>query len=206
MNLKSTPVTKVGLSRLKPLQHLTLINLDNSQVTDENIQALKEIGLLDKISAVGWKRDNGTIVRSGPPTAIQSLNLGGCKLTDQGLKSFSSFEYIVWINLRGTRISDNGLDSLSRLSQLKTLFIGGTQITDLGVEKIARHKQLETLSLRGLQISDRALVFLEGLPDLRNLNLEETKVAPQAIARLQRVLPKCKIAPPLTPKKANDVE
>ena len=200
LNLSNTQVTKFGLSRLKPLLHLSLIELNTRQVTDDNIQALKDINLLDKISAVGWKRIDGTVVRTGPLTEVESLSLAYCKLTDQGLKAFSSFENVIWINLRDTRISDKGLDSLSHLTQLKTLFVGGTQITDLGVKKIAEHKKLETLSLRGLQISDTALSDLGSLPNLRHLNLGETNVSSQAIAKLQRVLPDCKIVPPQSQK------
>lgn len=196
LNLKDTQVTKAGLSLLRPLRHLSLLKLDSQQVTDDNLKVISEIGLLNTLSVVGWKYVDGAEVRSGATTEINSLRLENChQLTDIGLSEFSHLENVDWVNLRGTLVSDEGLDSLSRM-QLKTLFIGDTGITDLGVKKISQFKKLKALRLTNLNISDQALTFLADLPRLRYLNLEGTNVTPEAVARLQKALPDCKIRLP----------
>ena len=58
---------------------------------------------------------------------------------------------------------------------------------------LAGLKNLETLNLRQTNLDDAGLEHLKSLVQLKELTLSVTLVSDQAVARLQSVLPKCRM-------------
>jgi hypothetical protein len=58
---------------------------------------------------------------------------------------------------------------------------------------LAGLKNLETLNLRQTDLDDAGLEHLKSLVQLKELTLSVTLVSDQAVARLQSVLPKCRM-------------
>jgi hypothetical protein len=91
--------------------------------------------------------------------------------------------------LGGTRISDTGLEDLSRLPQIKTLNLQSIDVSDEGVKSIAEISDLEQLSLNYTPLTDKSLQHLASLPNLRFLALHGTDVTGGGIARLKSQRP-----------------
>lgn len=104
-----------------------------------------------------------------------------------GLKSLKTAE------LLNTHISDSGLAALTGLQELSYLNLAMTPITDGGLVHLAGLRGLQQLDLGNTKITDAGLIHLHELVNLRALVLKETQVGPDAIAKLQSVLPRCKI-------------
>src|SRR5262249_48678874 len=58
LDLRDTKVTPEGLKRLAPLKKLTLLRLSEGQMSDANLQVLREIGLLLTVSQATVKGDD----------------------------------------------------------------------------------------------------------------------------------------------------
>jgi hypothetical protein len=71
--------------------------------------------------------------------------------------------------------------------------LSGTKFSDAGLARLGKLTQLASLSLRGTRVTDAGLKHLADLGNLKELDLTATKVTADAVAALQKALPKCKI-------------
>jgi len=148
---------------------------------------------------------------SRPPTAMESLRglLGEAypqdasqlygepsHITDADLVHLRSLTCLKHLNLIQTQVSDVGLVHLEGLIQLDYLDLSRTRVTDNGLACLRGLSQLKTLGLLDTEVTDAGLVHLEGLTQLRNLNLMNARVTAAGVGRLQKALPKCRIAWP----------
>ena len=67
---------------------------------------------------------------------IQSLDLHGTQVSDQGLADLSELDRVEELNLDETLVSDAGLNRLESVSGLRYLSLKGTQVTNQGVKKL----------------------------------------------------------------------
>ena len=71
---------------------------------------------------------------------LKTLDLGGTKITDAGLKSlcdrYGVGGHLRELDLSNTAIGDGALPYLKQLVRLKTLRIGGTKITERGIGEL----------------------------------------------------------------------
>ena len=83
---------------------------------------------------------------------VQSINLAGTKITDDGLKHLANLEALQVLDLSRTDITDAGLEHLKGLTALRSLSLGDTKISDAAVETL---KELPSLQLVDLAGSER---------------------------------------------------
>ena len=166
---KETNDASLVRMHLQDLSPLRTLNLSRTQVTDSG---LSELEGLDQLRA---------------------LDLSAGKVTDTGLRHVEPLRQLQWLDLGGTKVTDVGLSHLQRLTQLQWLDLGGTKVTDVGLSHLQRLTQLQWLNLRGTKVSDPGLEHLTGLTELQRLLLDGTQVTDKGRAKLQKVLPKCKI-------------
>jgi|GEM_PF-3595181 Leucine-rich repeat (LRR) protein len=100
---------------------------------------------------------------------------------------------------------DNDLEFLKDYPSVKLLLIESEKITDAGLKHIKPLKNLEELDLslcRGEAdksgkfsggITNAGLATLKEIPTLKRVGLQATRVTDEAVDRLQRDLPKCRI-------------
>jgi hypothetical protein len=67
---------------------------------------------------------------------IQSLDLHGTQVSDQGLAHLSELDKVEELNLGETQVTDAGLKHLKGLTKLYYLNLMGTQVTNEGVKKL----------------------------------------------------------------------
>ena len=117
-------------------------------------------------------------------------------ITDAGLVHLKGLTKLKVLQLSGTQgITGPGLVHLKGLPNLKELMLNGTRITDAGLVHLKGLTNLETLILANTRVTGSGLVHLRGLTKLRCLGLfySDAAGADQAIAELQKALPKCTI-------------
>ena len=100
---------------------------------------------------------------------------------------------------------DDDLKFLKDYPSVKLLLIESKMITDAGLEHVKPLKNLEELDLSLCHgeadksgkfsggITNAGLATLKGIPTLKRVGLQATRVTDEAVDRLQRDLPKCRI-------------
>jgi hypothetical protein len=147
---------------------------------------------------------------------LQTLDVAGTQMTDDGLEYLSRLNRLKTLNLSGTDVTNAGMAYLRGFKQLQQLYLGDTKVTALG--ELEGLTKLQRLGLNGTQVPDAELVHLEGLTNLETLNLQHnlkltdaalghlrglsqlqslyvdhTSVSAQGVRKLQASLPSCKI-------------
>ena len=122
---------------------------------------------------------------------IMLMALVGCASTPTlPLDPKNKDHTVIETAIRRTLNKSTGELNKADLDKVKGLYLGGHQISDLS--PLASLKELEGLSLQFNRITD--LTPLEELSGLKNLWIEGNPgLTIEAIAKLQRALPKCKI-------------
>ncbi|TKY48051.1 F-box/LRR-repeat protein 14 [Spatholobus suberectus] len=165
-NLKSleisfSKVTDFGISFLKRLQKLALLNLEGCHVTAACLDSLAEL------------------------PALSNLNLSRCNLSNDGCEKFSRLENLTVLNLGFNDITDACLAHLQAgLTKLKSLNLDSCRIEDEGLVHLAGHQQLNCLELSDTEIGSNGLHYLSGLSSLEKLNLSFTMVNDSGLSKL----------------------
>lgn len=142
---------------------LTQINLENSQVTDADLNLLATLNGVDH---------------------LYSLILRMTRVTDAGLKDVTKLSTLRRLDLGDTKVTDAGIGALAELQELKSLDLGGTPVTGVGLEPLSKLKQLAFLNLRGSRISDAGLKNVGALKNLESLDLDDTGVTASGLRNL----------------------
>jgi hypothetical protein len=69
-------------------------------------------------------------------TGLQTLYLGGTKVTDAGLVHLKGLTGLQTLDLWGTGVTDAGLAHLKGLTRLQSLNLEGTEVKDAGMEHL----------------------------------------------------------------------
>jgi hypothetical protein len=71
-------------------------------------------------------------------TKLETLLIGGTKVTDAGLVHLKPFTRLRKLSLFQTQVSDQGIAQLKLMGSLEVLLIGGSKITPLGAEELQK--------------------------------------------------------------------
>jgi hypothetical protein len=130
-------------------------------VTDANLRALREAGLLHKLSRA--EGEGGT--RPPSPEGVLTLNLDGTPVTAAGLRELAPFHYLALLNLAATATTDAGLKEVPAFKHLSTLVLSRTGVTDAGLKELEPLQKLSHLDLRDTRVTATGLRYLrEALP------------------------------------------
>ena len=150
----------------KPEKPVTLVSYNLRQVTDQGIQALKEIQQLPAIEFVG----------SGD-TAIGVSTLRAL----QGKTSLKRFA------ISYAKISDESAKVLGTLNTLNVLALQvQIECSPAALQEIFKLKNLQELTLSDRLVNDDVLGDVSKLPDLKTLNVRSLFVTDQGLASLKR--------------------
>jgi hypothetical protein len=114
------------------------------------------------------------------------------------LKEFAKLTNLQSLNIGAVRSGHRrkayeDLKDLAGLTNLRALYLFYMPVTDADLKHIAGLKHLQVLDLSATKVSGAGIKALAGLKDLRWLNLSTPGVTADAMAALQKELPKCKI-------------
>jgi len=150
---------------------VTCLHLDNTQVTDTELEHLK-----------------------GLPN-LTALDLRRTKVTDAGLEHLKGLTNLEWLDLASTHVTDTGLERFKGLTNLTKLDLRNTKVSDAGLEHLMGLCNLTELDVRNTQVTDAGLEHLKGLTNLESIYITNRQVTAAGRAILRNVLPNCTIAP-----------
>ena len=121
----------------------------------------------------------------GQLSALESLELGGSQITDQGLAAVRQLPTLLRLYLHDLELSDAGLQHLAGLKNLEALSMQQTQVKGPGLVHLKNLVGLQVLNLAQTGTTDADLVHLEGLTNLETLVLEGTRVTGGGLIHLK---------------------
>ena len=96
------------------------------------------------------------------------LNLFRSEMTDRGLAYLRNLTHLQTLLIGGTKVTDVGLTNLRAMKELKKLSLFQTQVTDAAVPHLKRLSNLETLLISGSKITEAGTRELQAaLPKVR---------------------------------------
>lgn len=166
---------------------------------DDAIAALKKLGGKNAVVVTGDGRahkinlfnkgaKDDDIANLKPMTAVKTVDLSGCNLTDAGLEHLKGLTQVDFLSLkRNSDITDAGIAHLKGLTRLQTLDLEGTKITDASLEIIKNMPQLVKLNLNKTGVTDAGLAQLKSLTRLKQLQLNDTAVTDAGLEHVQQL-------------------
>jgi hypothetical protein len=85
---------------------------------------------------------------------------------------------VLWLDLGGTKVTDDGLATLSAMPNLARLHLQRTAITDEGLAHLENLTNLTYVNLYGTEVTDEGLKHLRDLEKLNQIYLWQTQVTP----------------------------
>ncbi len=123
-----------------------------------------------------------------------SLELRSLPLSDDGLKSLMANVPLVGLDVSGSEISDRGLQVFAAVkSRLRLLDLSFTRVGNEGLKSLVALPELRHVSLIGCRVTDSGTDSLMRLERFREIYLAKTEVSPQAVEKLRRRFPMCRI-------------
>lgn len=182
-------VTTEGLKSLAKCPKLSFLKVWGPSINDESLEV---IGQMKSLRVLGL---NDTAVTDEGMQFLKDLKLKEVhlfrtKVGDAGLKVLAGMPSMGFLNLRDTRISDDAIGMLVGLDQLKKLDLSECNspgVTDASGTHFAKMSNLADLNLWSTKFSDDGVKELTGLSNLTRLNLDNTKVTDVAIKELEKM-------------------
>lgn len=159
-------------------------------VGDEYFQEIKAVTLFASTPS------EADLAALGRLESLESINLHGARLLDEGLVHLASLPRLRRLVLAMGSIDDEGLRHVGTMRNLEVLTLDRTAVSDAGIASLGRLEHLRELSLSHTRVSDAAARALQGLATLETLALDDTQVSEGAAAVVRRHLPKAKVLHP----------
>ncbi len=154
------------------------------ELTDECCRYIAKIPELRLVFIKGSKITDLGLKRLCRSKTLNQLILGGCGVTDEGLKYLPNDMYT--IGLADDRISDEGAKVLLRCTHLHVLDLSSTFITDETLSYISKLAELQHVALLGCpDVSARGIGLLSNNRAITSLHLTDTGVTDDCIIQLQ---------------------
>lgn len=165
--LPSDDLPLLPLTECRNLKHLDF--KDANSVDDKWIEPLARLKSLETIDLSGTMvTDEGIASLSQLPN-LKTLRLEGCKsITGIGLESFPESPPLVELNLRNaSSLTDEGLAAVARFTNLENLYTcANRRVLGPGYQCLAALKELKILSCPKTAIADEHLQLLDGIDTL----------------------------------------
>ena len=131
--------------KLTPLQSFVSLDLNDQNVSDEDLYAL------------------------GERVSVTDLRIRGAKINDYTLRYIAqAWPQLEWLNVASSPITDAGLKHISRLSSLQALYICESHVTDAGLPHLKSLTNLTNLGMTDISFTAAGVADLQAaLPNCK---------------------------------------
>jgi len=194
LKLSGAKIDAKSLPKLSRLKGLQLLRLDNTNVTDDDLEGIE----LPDLSAIDLAdtgiTDRGLSTIASSMGNLNFISLAGTNVSNLGLLTLANLRILKTLNLaRLSLIGDRGMAVLPQLKHLQVLRLADDNITDAALANLVSAKNLTSLDLSGTSVSDATVDKLASMRALRQLNVNNTKITADGYKRLKSALPNCTI-------------
>lgn len=169
LDATTIPDDRFSLDGFQSLHDIFTLNLNHTEVTDEELKKLP--------SGLG----------------LRELTLIGTAIGDPGCTEIARHDGLKKLDVRLTFVADDGVAAFSKLQNLEELRLGQTWVTDAGLPSLRQLRRLKTLDLRDTAVTDEGLSTLARLKSLQRLLLKNSDVTAEGVSALQASLPDLEI-------------
>ncbi|PQO36940.1 hypothetical protein C5Y96_07195 [Blastopirellula marina] len=156
-------VTNKDLALLTGLPDLIVLDLRETQISDEALTHLTDLPSLEQLYL------GGSVRTDTEPTLFHA------RFTDAAIDPVVKLTTLKILSLAKTDIGDEAVQKLPALTNLEVLFLLGTQVTDDSVEALSQMKSLKELYLQETAVTPEGLAQLRAaLPETEILPLDES--------------------------------
>ncbi|NQT12111.1 MAG: hypothetical protein HQ582_05155 [Planctomycetes bacterium] len=176
------PITDAGLSHLRALTKLKVLDTGNARITEAGLAHLKQVTSIEELNLAGNTTAGAGLRHLNGLVNLRSLRVksprvlgphGSGAITDADLKHLENLTNLdALMILDGDAITDAGLEHLGKLTKLRKLTLIKTKINGEGLKHLRLLTNLQTLTLSGARsFSGEGLKHLEPLVNLQTLTL-----------------------------------
>lgn len=135
LNLSSTKVTDLGLSRLDVLVSLKDLNVSDTSVSLSQVPSLPRLESLVLDGTAVWDAE---LVNLAAFVNLKTLRLLGTNVTDAGLANLRTLPALSWLDLSATDVTDDAVASLAPLTQLRHVNLELTAVSEAGLVALSK--------------------------------------------------------------------
>jgi Leucine Rich Repeat (LRR) protein len=177
LGLDNSTITDQDLEVVENLPDLRCLGLEHTAISDAGLKHLRGLAKLETLYLSETRVTDRGLASLAPLSTLLNLNLRHTAIQGQGLASLSGMNGLWFLDLEESAIDDRGLESMLPLTGLKVLVLRRTKITDAGLRRLDRFPSLISLDLANTGVTDAALSYLEAATGLRVLELSRTRVS-----------------------------
>jgi hypothetical protein len=181
---------------LKYMTHLTKIRrllITGTDVTDAGLKYLSSMNMLIQLAG------GGTLIK-GPGLAylselpmLEKLEVARSNFKGFKFDHLPNFKKLAVFTAAQCLLDDNVCEFIARQPLMSSLDISKNKITDAGIARLAGLKQLRTINLCETLVTPRCIDTLVKIPSLATVTLLLGQLPPDAVAKMQKSMPKCRI-------------
>ena len=225
-------VTDEGLANLKDCQHLTLLHLGYTSISDAGLAHLAACSKnLRELYLPSASTDAGLAIFKDC-RELTRLSLQSARASAKGLENFKHCKKLTFLFLGGIRLEGVSLDSFAGCTELESLDARNTGLNPAELAHFKDCKKLKHLDISGnpaignkelgyfrectdltnlniayADVDDNGLSFLADCKNLGYLNVAKTSVSEGFLQSLSNKLPDCKVErKPKWPSPARSLE
>ncbi len=191
LGLGFTGIGDAGLEHLKPLTHLTDLDLRSCAVTDKGLETLTDLKALEELWLDDTRISDAGLRPLGKLEKLTVLGLSGDAITDAGLSYLIDMKNLENISAFHTRITDAGMIYLQGLPRLRGAFI--CNIGDEGVAHLSGLPALTHLGIDNATFTAASISSFKKMRALRWVGFSSDSKNEVLLAALRRALPDCEV-------------
>lgn len=187
LKVRESCLTARGLKALVR-EPLVTLELHRQPVSTAIFPVIASLPRLERLSLRQTKGVSPAIERLTGPPGLESLNLEGTDLDDDGLAHIcKTFPNLTALQIgEDRRLTTAGLQAIGNLRELQHIDLTGVPVDRLALRAIAANGKINRLCLDRCGITDDDLPSLRTLP-LYSLSLRKTDVSDKGLASLSSI-------------------
>lgn len=174
LTMNDSAMTDRAILEVKHMKGIQQLQVDNTSITKEGFEQLKDMPNLLRLSARTDRLDDEALKTIAGIKSLEQLQCGrNDAITATGYAYLKSLPHLKCLNVMANPMDVSRAKAISQLPDIQILNFERTDIDDDGLKEVTNIKNLRDLQLEGCEkITGKGLIYLTRLSELKNLKLE----------------------------------
>lgn len=185
LSLGRNSVGHLGIEALKNDENLVYINLNNTQITDDDVETLAQNRSIAGFNLSNTPIHHKAISALANRQGIMTLELANDNLGDDDVELLTSQQpFLNHLNLSGNHLTQKSANILASDKNLNMLDVNNISFGDSGVKAIASNERIYALGVENTGITDAAAASLSVMPSLHVLYISHNQISDNGMTLL----------------------